>query len=59
MLGVPKEATVREISHILRPFDGFKNARLVGKEGRAQLGSLPSPLLVPATFSALEVSTQR
>eukprot|EP00227_Mantoniella_beaufortii_P013819 CAMPEP_0197583906 /NCGR_PEP_ID=MMETSP1326-20131121/6677_1 /TAXON_ID=1155430 /ORGANISM="Genus nov. species nov., Strain RCC2288" /LENGTH=136 /DNA_ID=CAMNT_0043148189 /DNA_START=1 /DNA_END=408 /DNA_ORIENTATION=+ len=35
--GVPKDATVREISHILRPFDGFKSARLVSKEGRGPL----------------------
>tara|TARA_B100000405_G_scaffold169158_1_gene118331 strand:+ start:68 stop:340 length:273 start_codon:yes stop_codon:yes gene_type:complete len=27
--GVPKDATVREICHIFRPFDGFQSARLV------------------------------
>ena len=27
--GVPRDATVREICHIFRPFDGFQSARLV------------------------------
>ena len=35
--GVPKDATVREICHIFRPFDGFNSARLVQKEGRGPL----------------------
>ena len=30
--GVPHDATVREIAHIFRPFDGFQSTRLVKKE---------------------------
>jgi len=31
--GVPKDATVREMSHVFRPFEGFQSTRLVAKEG--------------------------
>ena len=35
--GVPNDATVREICHVFRPFDGFESARLVPREGRGHL----------------------
>ena len=30
--GVPADATVREMAHVFRPFEGFKSTRLVSKE---------------------------
>ena len=30
--GVPADATVREMAHVFRPFEGFKHTRLVSKE---------------------------
>ena len=52
--GVPKDATVREICHIFRPFEGFQSARLVQKEGRGPLcfAEYASPELA---FGAKEV----
>ncbi|KAI3471450.1 hypothetical protein Pfo_031051 [Paulownia fortunei] len=41
--GLPAECTRREVSHIFRPFLGFKDLRLV-RRGSRQLGSEPLTL---------------